>query len=137
MISYFPAAFDDELLASVVARYHRNRFVSVIGTENEKLYGQRHQRTSVSMPTNIAGLQANVGAYLQMTSSEMIDKLTFFPYDYAHVSSVVRKKAKKKMLVAATGRGSAVARFVKRPIGMKVCLDCMHAIVVPEFETVV
>jgi hypothetical protein len=124
MLSYFPTPYNDELLASLVARHHKHVGTEVVRTANVDPYGMRHQRTSLYMPTNITGLHQNVSQFVAMSRTEMVDNLTNFPYDFAHSTADLRQRVRAGMLRPGVGRGSTVARFQKRAIGIKLCVDC-------------
>lgn len=125
MISYFPAPYKDEILASLVARYHSHVRTRAVPTANAELYGMRHQRTSLNSPTNISGLHRQIGKYIGMTQIQMIEELTLVPYNFAHTTEEVRKASVTKMLRPNAGGGKGTIRISKKGVThIKLCPDC-------------
>lgn len=79
IISFFPTPYPDELLYSVIARYHmRNGSPTLRATCNE-LYGRR-MKIPVNFPTDIDTLASRIPEESEITVANFIERNTVFPY---------------------------------------------------------
>ncbi|WP_454018526.1 TnsD family Tn7-like transposition protein [Azospirillum sp. Marseille-Q6669] len=80
MLSYFPAPYPDELLYSLLARYHRHTCsVSPKGTL-EDLFGNRNVRATVDLPGHLGALSRHLPPDRGLTPERLSAELTLFPY---------------------------------------------------------
>ncbi|MFD1626628.1 TnsD family Tn7-like transposition protein [Azospirillum griseum] len=80
MLSYFPAPYPDELLYSLLARYHRHTCsVSSKGTL-EDLFGSRNVRATVDLPGHLGALSRHLPPDKDLTAERLASEFTLFPY---------------------------------------------------------
>lgn len=80
MITFFPQPYKDELLYSILARYHiRSGNISPKATMKE-LFGSSTVTAVVDLPSNIENLIKNMPIGAKYTAEELIYKHTLYPF---------------------------------------------------------
>ncbi|MBX9267538.1 TnsD family Tn7-like transposition protein [Chromobacterium violaceum] len=103
MLSYFPQIYRDELLYSVLARYHRHTGSTSPTQTLEDLFGNRHVHASLDLPGHLARLVRRIPPERGLSSQRMVYELTLYPYFLAFSDEIRRHDA----LLAMTKNGAA------------------------------
>ncbi|MGE7944840.1 TnsD family transposase [Lysinibacillus xylanilyticus] len=127
MLNWFPTPYPDELLYSVLARYHvRSGNVSPKMT-TEELFGKRTVRAVWDLPANLNTLQSKTGDY--WTAEQLIFNYTMYPY---YAAFLLPQQAKQVMQSMMGNKGSTIhtrigvaASNVKLKKNYWVCSDCI------------
>lgn len=83
MLSYFPTTYPDELLYSLLARYHRHTCSTSPKRTLEDLFGSRNIRATVDLPGHLAALSRRLPADRGLTPERLATDFTLFPYHTA------------------------------------------------------
>lgn len=128
MAAYFPKIYPDELLASVIARYHMHtRGVSHRATHFE-LYGSTHSRTSVNFPRNLKELHQTTKQFTGLTLPQLVHQTTLYPYYFAFAKDSTRKEVYDKMVSARAGQThSIVLGWAPVFDKIKICPICIKS----------
>lgn len=80
MITFFPVPYKDEVLYSVIARYHlRSGNTSFKATLND-LFNSMTVSAVLDLPSNISSLESNMPIQSQYTDEYLINKHTLYPF---------------------------------------------------------
>jgi hypothetical protein len=104
MLGYFPEFYDDELLYSIIARYHlysgnknkRNTIIDVFNAPNLV--------PVIEFPSNLKTIEENLCSYMNITCKDIIAKHTMFPY-YAPFLPQKRKLFLIENMILGQGKG--------------------------------
>lgn len=80
MISFLPSIFPDELFYSWVVRYHKYSGNCSPGTTMQELFNKKRGGLNIYLPINIEFLIEQIPNNSVMTSEDIIDNHTIFPY---------------------------------------------------------
>ncbi|WP_159780850.1 TnsD family Tn7-like transposition protein [Bacillus sp. N1-1] len=95
MLTWFPTPYPDELLYSILARYHvRSGNISAKVTV-EELYGKRTIRSVWDLPANLNALSSKLGGFWSVEN--IINNHTMYPYYAAFLLPKQAEKVKKSM----------------------------------------
>lgn len=118
-------AYPDELLVSLVARYHHLHGHSGIKPSRRKIYGLDHKKTSVDLPTTIRPILS----IIHVSADEVLQGNTIFPFYRPFLSEKQIDSISKHML---EGRGGSVhqtsgvmASVVKVSELLRLCPSCL------------
>ncbi len=89
MISYFPAAYPDELLYSLLARYHLHTCSTSPKQTLDDLYGDRNVRATMDLPGHLSALCRRLPAERGFTPEGLTGGFTLLPYYAAFEPPVV------------------------------------------------
>ncbi|WP_162271994.1 TnsD family Tn7-like transposition protein [Cytobacillus oceanisediminis] len=127
MLHWFPTPYPDELLYSVLARYHVWSGNISPKMTIEELFGKRTVRSVWDLPANINILLNQMGSYCD--ADQLIFNHTMYPYYAAFLLPNQSKQVKKSMLES---KGSTIhtrigiaASKVKLKTNLWVCSDCI------------
>jgi len=128
MPGYFPKIYDDELLASAVARYHCHTMGFSHEVTHKELYGSNHRRTSINFPRDLQALVANIGPFIGKDAYDLVADTTMFPYYFAFETEETRKRITMNMIQSGYSKGGAIAARRDRAFdGLRACPDCIKA----------
>lgn len=127
MLNWFPTPYPDELLYSVLARYHvRSGNISPKVT-TEELFGKRTIRSVWDLPANLNILLNQTGSY--WNTDQLIFNHTMYPYYAAFLLPKQADQVKQSMI---GNKGSTIhtrigvsASNVKLKSHLWVCSDCI------------
>lgn len=102
MLSYFPQIYRDELLYSVLARYHRHTGSTSPKQTLDDLFGNRHVHARLDLPGHLAQLEQRIPPERNLTCQRMIHELTLYPYYLAFADEVRRHEAQQAMTESGT-----------------------------------
>lgn len=101
MLSYFPQIYPDELLYSVLARYHRHTCSSSPKQTLDDLFGSRNVRASIALQGSIGSLCERIPPARRLTPRRLALEHTLFSYYTAFEPAVVGR-----MVLEAMSSGS-------------------------------
>lgn len=126
MLHWFPTPYPDELLYSVLARYHVWSGNTSPKMTTEELFGKRTVRSVWDLPANLNVLLSQMGTYWD--ADQLIYNHTMYPYYAAFLLPKQAKQVKKSMLdnkgSTIHTRVGATASNVKVKTNLWVCSDC-------------
>jgi hypothetical protein len=127
MLHWFPTPYPDELLYSVLARYHIRSGNTSPKMTIEDLFGKRTVRSVWDLPANLNALLSQVGPY--WNAEDLISNHTMYPYYVAFLLPQQAKQVKQSMM---SSKGSTIhtrtgvsASSVKLKKQLWVCSDCI------------
>ncbi len=128
MISFFPAPYEDEILYSILARYHLRSGNTSYVTTNQDLYNEGIITSSIDLPSNNNRLVENIPKVFGYTADEIIKNYTLFNY-YTSFVDAHEKQLALEMLKGNDGRGvhsivGAAQVSVKQQGYFKICPIC-------------
>ncbi|MGR0189034.1 TnsD family Tn7-like transposition protein [Azospirillum aestuarii] len=89
MLPYFPASYPDELLYSVLARFHRHTCSVSPKRTMDDLFGNRDARATVDLPGHLGSLSRRLPPDRGLTPERLAIEFTLFPYHTAFQPSEV------------------------------------------------
>ncbi|WP_066070811.1 TnsD family Tn7-like transposition protein [Neobacillus soli] len=127
MMHWFPTPYPDELLYSVLARYHVWSGNTSPKMTVEELFGKRTVRSVWDLPANLNVLLSQLGSY--WSDNQLINHHTMYPYYSAFLLPKQAKQVKKSMLNTDGStihtRIGVAASNVKVKTNLWVCSDCI------------
>ncbi len=105
MMTFFPNPYRDELLYSILSRYHiRSSNISFASTM-EDLYNNKTNNAVLDLPSNIDILMNNITQGNEYTSKYLIRRHTLYPYYEAFLEE---KKSKEVLKIMQLNKGSGI-----------------------------
>lgn len=128
MVTFFPVPYKDELLYSVLARYHvRSGNVSIKATQKD-IYGTDSVTAIMDLPSHIYRIMENLPVGHHYTSEYLITNHTLYPFYAAFLPSERAAKIKESMIGDNGGsiynRIGQMASSVKFNQYFKFCPQC-------------
>lgn len=80
MMPFFPTPYPDEILYSVLARYHLRSGNSSFKATMQDVFGTKNVTAVMELPSNINSLVSNLPLNSEYTADYIIDKHTLFPF---------------------------------------------------------
>lgn len=129
ILPWFPTPYPDELLYSVLARYHVRSGNTSYKITTEELFGTRTVRSVWDLPANTKLLISNIGPY--MTKDMLLFQHTMYPY-YAHFLKPEQEKKVRESMYEQKGgtihtRSGVAASNVKVKTHLWVCSECIDS----------
>jgi hypothetical protein len=128
MLHWFPTPYPDELLYSVLARYHVWSGNTSPKMTIEELFGKRTVRSVWDLPANLNMLLSQLGSYWK--AEQLINNHTMYPYYAAFLLPQQAKQVKKSMLDTDGStihtRIGVAASNVKIKTNLWACSDCIE-----------
>ncbi len=128
-LAYFPTVYPDELLYSVLARYHKHVGAPKIMYTLEALFGNQRVIAAYDLPGHIQALADRIPADRGLSADKIIDTLTLFQYFTAFESSSVRTKVREAMRIGAADNHIILglsAFEIARNARLHFCPECMQ-----------
>lgn len=129
MISLFPILYDDEILYSVIARYHA--YSSNIDYKDtiQELFSSVNLVSTIEFQSRLKSLQNNLPANLGITDSLLIHNHTLYPF-YAPFLPRLRKRQIEQKMKNTDGKGiksqiGFVAGSICKKEGLTYCPMCI------------
>lgn len=97
MLTYFPAIYPDELLYSVLARYHRHTGARSDAQTMGALFGRRTVVANIDLPGALNCLAEQIPPARGLHLDRILDELTLLPYYMAFQSSAVRSMVRARL----------------------------------------
>ena len=128
MIGFFPESYPDELLFSILSRYHKRMGYRDVASTMRDLFGNQMARPSVDLPANLAELVSRLPPGHAYSAARLIDSHTLLPIYSPFVP------APRLEQIRADMEGSGGARLHSRlgintfkgtPRTLKYCAACV------------
>lgn len=131
MLSFFPKIYKDELLFSVLSRYHRQSGNITIKQTTEDLFGKKKIYIIPDLTTELELLIIRISHFEKIEIDSWIDNHSLYNY-YTNFSSEIVKQRVKDYMIKGNGENKIhyltgqVASTVKEPIYFKYCPKCLQ-----------
>lgn len=130
MLPYFPQIYPDELLYSVLARYHRHTCSSSPKQTLGDLFGCRTVRATVDLPSHLGALCKRLPPDLHLSAERMVAEFTLFPYYVAFQPATVAQAVLTALIDGPADsvhvRLGIAASTIPAPRALRFCPAC-HA----------
>ena len=100
---FFPRMYEDELLYSVIARYHKRSGNLTYSQTIEDIFGDKIVTPSVYLQSNINKIIDNIPNYFNITPKQLIYNHTLYPYYTAFMNKSDSEKVYSLMCEANSG----------------------------------
>lgn len=138
MLSYFPAVYPDELLYSVLARYHRHTGLPGSMHTMSTLFGKQQVIATIDLQGHLQKLADRIPSERGMTVDRLINKLTLFPYVTAFeppsVQSMVRQAMMRGNVENLHVRLGLTASRIGSVRRLRFCSQCAEAMIATHGE---
>ena len=129
MLSFFPTPYPDELLYSILARYHLRSGNNSPKITLQELFDDPYTIATIDLPANLDALNQQLSLFSHYTSEDLITKYTHYPY-YAPFMTPKRAMTIQKSMKAQYGgnihtRIGIVASSVPLLQFLRFCPDCL------------
>lgn len=130
MLSFFPTPYPDEILYSVLARYHvRSGNLSLKITLSE-LFGSTTVTATVDLPAHLKALARNLPPRSKYTVESILRQHTLYPLYAPFMPSSRAELIATSMMEHIWGdihaRAGIMASSVKTPSNLRFCPDCLR-----------
>lgn len=128
MLPYFPPAYPDELLYSLLARFHCHVGETSPKRTLDALFGSRSVRAGVLLQGYLRALSARLPPHRELTPGRLLADFTLYPYLTAFQPEEVRLAVRDALWVGhaewvAVRLGLAASR-VQRSAALRYCVIC-------------
>ena len=138
MLLYFPPIYDDELLYSIVARYHRHAVCDGRIHSDMALFGHSIVEAVVDLPGRLANFCSVLPPGREMPVADLIFRHTLLPYYSAYQSQMIRDELLDGMGRDATARVQPKAGIttgaIKPPAYLQFCPICFNEMITRQSE---
>lgn len=128
ILPYFPAPYPDELLYSLLARYHRHTCSTSPKQTLEDLFGSRNVRATVDLPGHLAALSSHLPPDRRLTPERLAAEFTLFPYYVAFQPPMVVASVHSALIGGRAGsihmHLGITASTVAAPTALRYCPTC-------------
>lgn len=130
MLSYFPAFYEDELLYSAIARYHRHTLARSWKATQRELHGNSNALAIVDFPCRLDAFKHCVGRWVSESAEEIAWHRTLLPFYSAFVNTERQRELVRAMRdVSLTSSPYALLGMgfqrVPFPTVMRTCPRCL------------
>lgn len=132
MLTYFPSFYEDELLYSAVARYHRHTLSRSWSATREQLYGHKPIRGVVDFPSRLDLLAQNVSHLTDETAEDMAWQRTLLPFYSAFLQVQRQADLVRELRIAPITSGRGLHRMLSHgtqgtpfPSVLRTCTQCV------------
>lgn len=128
MLAYFPVAYDDELLYSLIARYHRHTCSPSFKQTIDELFGSKNYAAVIDLPAHLERLHQHTRHICRQNVSDFLMRHTLYPLFAPFLGPDPAARVRASMLSDYGGdvhtRAGIVASRLKRPEALRVCPVC-------------
>jgi hypothetical protein len=128
MLPYFPAPYPDELLYSLLARYHRHTCTVSPKRTLDDLFGSRSVRATIDLPRHLGALSRHLPPDRALTPERLALEFTLFPYLTAYQPPAVVANVLMALIGGEAGglhlRLGIAASTVSSPTTLRYCTAC-------------
>jgi hypothetical protein len=129
MVSFFPKPYPDEILYSVIARYHIRSGNTSPKVTLRELFNSPSTVATADLPSNLNTLSENLQPFSNYTVEELIYKYTLYPF-YSIFLPPRRASQVKESMKAECGsdihtRAGIMASSVTMPRYFRFCPNCL------------
>jgi hypothetical protein len=129
LLAYFPKLYEDELLYSGIARYHKHSGNRTQKQTIKDLFGDRLVCATVDLPSHLEQLSRRIRS--GYTTEQLIENHTLFPY-YTYFMHPKRREEVKTLMAMGATEGvvhtslGLIASHVKTPDYLRYCPVCLE-----------
>ena len=127
---FFPSMYEDELLYSVIARYHIRGGNKCYSYTTSDIFGRNTVKASIYLPSNISNLVENLPKNYLKDEINIINNHTLFPFYSAFLSPDTSNKILNSMMresgIDIYSRAGICASTISIPKYLKFCPKCME-----------
>lgn len=98
MMTFFPVPYEDELLYSILGRYHNRSGNTSIKATLQDIFGETTVTAVADLPSHINSIIDNMPIGNQYTADVLVDKHTLYPFYSAFLPSEEATKVKQYMI---------------------------------------
>lgn len=128
MLSYFPKIYPDELLYSILARFHRHTCSGSPKQTLDDLFGSRSVRASIALQGSLGALCDRIPLGRGLTPGRLARDTTLFPYYTAFEPAEVARSGQEAMVSGSAEaihvRLGIAASKVPVPACLRYCPEC-------------
>ncbi|QIB27219.1 TnsD family Tn7-like transposition protein [Caloranaerobacter azorensis] len=130
MMTFFPIPYEDELLYSILARYHiRSGNISIKATLDD-VYSKRSVSAVMDLPSHIERIIKNMPIGSRYTCNELIDKHTLYSFYSAFLpkerADKIREYMKRDRGSSINNKTGVMASSIKLNQYFKFCPKCVE-----------
>ena len=131
MLAFFPSIFEDELLYSVLARYHK-RSGNISNKDSAlDLFGKKKAYIIPDLTTDLGVLFERVNPFINSSIDEWLNYHTLYNYYTNFTSKEIKQSVKDKMLNSCGNNSlhystGQMAGTVKEPVYFRYCPACFE-----------
>ncbi|MCR6628892.1 MAG: TnsD family transposase [Magnetospirillum sp.] len=134
MLPYFPPAYSDELLYSLLARFHRHVGETSPKRTLDALFGNRSVRAGVLLQGHLQALSERLPPHRELTPERLLADSTLTPYLTAFQPADVRLAVRNALFLGhaewITVRLGLAASRVQRATALRYCPACRSEMLV-------
>jgi len=129
MVSFFPKPYPDEILYSVLARYHIRSGNTSPKVTLRELFSSTSTVATADLPSNLNSLSENLQPFPHYTAEELIYKYTLYPFYSVFLPPNRASQVKESMKAECGGdihtRAGIMASSVTMPRYFRFCPNCL------------
>jgi len=136
-LHYFPEIYPDEMLYSVLARYHRHVGNPASSMSNIDLFGRRNVRSTFDLPSYVSDLAVRIPKARGLTAKMLVTEHTHMPYYTAFLTADRRAELVAKQLegYASLHMKMGITAFVIPQItSLRFCPECTREMLASKGE---
>ncbi|TMU83779.1 hypothetical protein FGG79_18970 [Bacillus sp. BHET2] len=132
MLGYFPPLYENELFYSAIARYHCHSSNNSFSQTKMDIYNVSGVKTNVEFVSRLNELKPKLDLFNYISSDEIIESHTFFPYFTFSIDPCLREELKQKLL-----KGEDIQKLylklglqgssVRKPSFLMYCKRCLES----------
>lgn len=130
MMTFFPRLYEDELLYSALARYHKRSGNLTYRETLEDVFGNKSIAPSIYLQSSIHNIIDNMPKNFNYTEEEIIYNHTLYPFYTAFMNKDDSDKVYKLMLNESGGRANTkvgiIAKGTSKNKYLRFCPKCME-----------
>lgn len=130
MVSFFPTPYPDEILYSILARYHVRSGNLSSKTILYDLFGSTTIVATVDLPSHINALIRNLPPLAKYTADSVIRQYTLYPFYapflFSQTAQIVLNSMKEHSWGDIHARAGIMASAVGTPSRLRFCPRCLH-----------
>ena len=128
MLRYFPVAYEDELLYSLIGRYHIHTCSPSFKQTLHELFGSKNLAAVVDLPAHLERLHHHTSHMTRQNVTDILLRQTLYPLFAPFLGPELAAKVRASMLSDNGGdvhtRAGIVGSRLKRPAVLRVCPVC-------------
>ncbi|MBD2069534.1 TniQ family protein [Leptolyngbya sp. FACHB-671] len=130
MLSFFPKPYPDELLYSILARYHIRSGNTSPKLTLQELFGSRTAIATADLPSNLGAVASNLSLISGVTPQELVQNHTLYPF---YAAFLPKERSQQVLEAMKSEQGGAIhdkvgirASSVRVPKFFRFCPQCIQ-----------
>lgn len=131
MLSFFPKPYPDEILYSILARYHLRSGNLALKLTLRDLFNSNHAIATVDLPCNLTAIAANLSLISAITVQDLIQHHTLYPF---YAAFLPRERSQQVFAAMQSEQGGGIhgtvgirASTVRVPKFFRFCPQCIQS----------